>query len=355
MKRAALLLAAALTAPAPASAAFKVLSFNVAGVPVTHGNIARRFKTIAEGLVRSDYDLVGIQEAWFDKDALILSNGAGFPHYVRFPRTGNYLGTGLALLSRFPVEKSAQIIFTTRPSFFRIYNGEFVANKGALWARVDTPRGPLDVYDTHLVADYPSINYPTLRLTQIFELTEFILLHSPDSPFVLMGDINSGPGMPGYRLLMALLGLQDVCADDPQACLSQGRKTRIDHVFLPQGPTTKKAKLDFFGPISGSTPPLMYSDHDGVAVEIGWEALRLRLSPDPSQRAAALEEVERAIAEKISEFTRLRSRYSWIPLLGLLQTLRFDSDIDRLVFLKEKVVTARMRHTRRRRIDKKTR
>lgn len=300
--------------------ALKVLSFNIAGIPYVHPGLDERVEKIGPQL--GAYDVVAVQEAWLDKDARRLSELSGLPESARYQRE-LAIGTGLAILSRWPIVEKKQLSFTCRPSAARFYQGEWPANKGALMARIQTPKGRLDVYNTHLIAGYADSPYRTLRLAQVFELAEFIRENSRDTPFILLGDLNSGPRDRAYGILKDLLGLQDVC--ERTAC-------RIDHVMLPKGRVRARA----YETLSG------LSDHDAMAAELDWSALRLRLRPDRRDRLGALEDVETAMQGLIELLARRRRARSWIPGYGFLMGLRYDRQTRLVAWVRDRAASARL-------------
>lgn len=332
----ALILAAALAVPARAET-IRVLTLNVAGVPVAHSKVRARVRAIGEALASRRHDVVAIQEAWLDKDARAVADQAGLPHYARYERRLS-IGTGLATLSRFPFREKAQARFTSRPSAIRAAQGESVANKGVLLTRLATPWGPLDLYNTHLIANYPSGRYYTLRLTQLFELAEMVERHSADRPFLIVGDLNTAPGEDEFQALLDLLGLEDACP----SCAPTSNQRRIDHVLLPRGARRGwvKARLAFTGEAPGLGLP--WSDHYGVEADLDRRVMKLRLNPDPELRAEALARIDKAVGRMVELMLKRRARRAWLPLYGFGMTLRYDKQISQLLEIQARVQTARV-------------
>jgi endonuclease/exonuclease/phosphatase family metal-dependent hydrolase len=317
--------------------AVALLSLNVAGIPLIHAHWAERRAEIGDRLKREGYDIVALQEAWLDGDARELSRRSGLPHYARFER-GLAMGDGLAILSRWPITETKRVVFSLGPSKLRSLNGEPIANKGALLARVATPHGPLDVYDAHLIASYPGAPYDTFRLAQAFELFEFIAANSSTTPFVLMGDLNAAPDDPPARLLRDLLSLSDLC-DSTRCGPTDANGRRIDHILAPDR-TQGSARVLNWPPLPLGGP---LSDHKGVLGSIRKPA---KASVEPRRRSAALKSVEAALA-RMTELMLARSRrWSWAPLFGSLMTLRYDHQLERVYSLRQRVETARIRAAR---------
>lgn len=307
-----------------------------------HAEIGRRVDAIARELAHGDFDLIALQEAWRDKDSRQLWKSSGLSDYARYLRDVA-LGTGLATLSRFPIIEKQQLRFTCRPSALRLYQGESVANKGVLMTKVKTPQGELDVYNTHLISDYPDTPYRTLRLTQIFDLTEMVRELSAERPFVILGDLNTGPGDSEYEIMRDLLGLQDVCRKKKEElCRDPDRSSRIDHILLPAGRLKSSPLPVFTEPIAGTTPPLRYSDHRGISASLGWELLALRQKPEARYRLQALEDIEAAIDKMLETMARRRRARSWIPIYGFFMAARYDLQLRQLTSVRERVSSQRL-------------
>lgn len=304
----------------------KVLTFNVAGIPVIHAGWPKRRRAIAEILRNSTYDIVALQELWLELDAYVLANDSGFPYHYR-SRPDGIIGDGLLLLSRFPIlETRVKTFRCYPPSWHKAYQGENVANKGVVLTRVETPAGPLDVYNTHLVADYPSSIYSSVRQAQVFEFYEMVAAHSNGKPFLIMGDINSAPSEAGYRALTGLLNLNDACAiNGHDACPSShsGEEKRIDHILFPAGKRFPISARPVFTELIPQSS-LHYSDHSGIEAELGWELLSRKPAPDPGRQRAALTEMRARLEAFTEQLSRRVARRAWIPIYGLLHQARYD-------------------------------
>ncbi len=326
--------------------ALSLLTINVAGIPILHPHWTARREALGKSLAAGAFDVVAMQEAWRDGDAAELSKASGLPYYARFER-GLDVGTGLAILSRWPIVEMSRTRFTCRPSALRVYDGEPLAEKGAVRARVKTPAGVLDVYDTHLIAQYKIARYRTLRLTQIFELSEFIAETSTATPFVLAGDLNAASGEEEYGILRDLLGLDDACVKDGKdACGATIEEDwsgaqRIDHILVPKGAKTQAAVV-VFPPLPGGEP---LSDHRGVGARIFLGTLK-RPAPDAERRLAALGKIDAALESMTALMLARERARSWIPVYGLLITTRYDQQLEQLYALRQRVETARIKTLR---------
>mgnify|MGYP001560374000 CR=1 FL=1 len=108
-----------------------------------------------------------------------MASGGGFPYSAR--RSPWPLGNGLLILSRFPVSHSAYRPYSVKSPGSR----DDWIGRGVLAARLLTPWGSVDVYDTHLT-HVPSAS--VVRVAQLLELSQFIKEFSADRPYLLAGE-----------------------------------------------------------------------------------------------------------------------------------------------------------------------
>lgn len=112
--------------------------------------------------------------------------------------------------------------------------------RGALWVEVDTPRGPLQVINTHLGLIARERRYQIDTLLG----PEWLGHGRCNGPAVLLGDFNIRPGARNYRLLTETL--RDAQAEGPR----RGRPTfpsrfptvRLDYAFVNDGITVEHAE-----------------------------------------------------------------------------------------------------------------
>lgn len=300
----------------------KVLTLNVAGIPLIHEKWRSRRAEIARRLHESPYDIVGLQEMWPDKDAMSLFRESGYPFYARYPSLG---GTGLMILSRYPISEVKERPFSCfPPAAWTVYQGETLSTKGALLARVKLPfAGELDVYSTHLVADYPMHDYSSVRTAQVFELAETVAGFSEGRPFVVLGDLNTGPGDEEYAFAREILGASDACINAAgELCPESRRRLRIDHVLASPGLKVLSAgRLPFDRPPGIGATPL--SDHPGI-----WAELTPGTGVAPAvDRARALEKMRSALDRAIKKLYADRKWWSWVPLYGTVHALSYGREI----------------------------
>jgi len=322
--------------------AISVLTFNAAGIPLVHPRVAARMEAAGKAIADGGFDVVGLQELWFDSNSEALARASGLAHAARTRSSIAFFRTGLMILSRWPITLSEERAFTAvRPSLRHPLKGETVAGKGALLARVDTPWGQLDVYTAHTLADYRDVQYHLLRMTELFELAEFVRERSADRPFVITGDLNAGHGDREFDLFLDLLGLHDPCRPaGRELCGDPRRPKRIDHVLTAGGPAaparrTLDADLD--------SPQRRLSDHAGFAAGLPRAVMSLRYKPDTKRREAALLAIDEALSAAIARLNERKRGAAWIPLYGAFITARYDRQARVLAGIRERAASARAR------------
>lgn len=251
-----------------------VLSYNVWGLPGLLGTKRKeRFERL--GATLNAYDVVALQEAFSD-DIEALKQSSGFPHHFRLDN-GTLLKTnsGLYILSKYPITKTASTTFN------HCTGANCLANKGVLMVRVEHPKiGPVDVYTTQFQDD-DSAKAKTIRTTENNRvLQEFILRNSSSYPVIIAGDFNSVPDQAEYADLMKRMPLTDVYSrlnpKDPGYTLTpdnpmtggEGTPKRVDYIFALQKTgveiTPLESKVTHQQPVDG----VVLSDHYGVSAKL---------------------------------------------------------------------------------------
>lgn len=253
----------------------------------------QRLALIRAEIERQEPDIVGLQEVLQMQvgdetqcQAREIAEGLGFEVAFGLGHELDFAGPtgvlfGNAVLSRFPIEERAVFVL---PGHDRSDQ-----RRSLLFARLDTPRGPLPVFVTHLNW---KLDESAIRVEQVRHLAEEIERLAPrradELPAVLVGDLNAEPESDEIRFLAGLATLQGQSthfADawryagkgpgytfDPRntyaaACHEPPR--RIDYVLV------RSPGLDGLGrPIRAelvfteSTDGVFPSDHFGVLAEL---------------------------------------------------------------------------------------
>ncbi|KEG08089.1 putative eukaryotic translation initiation factor 3 subunit [Trypanosoma grayi] len=196
-----------------------VLTFNLWGI-FNSKHRAARMAHFASKVER--YDVILLQELFSETDfELILRS---LPPRVRASRffrrfPSAYYGSGIAVISRFPIKSVLFHAFPLQGYPERVLHGDYYANKGAALVRISVPcmepteadggqSGETGVvckdvllYSTHLVAAYEKtarlLNwrdelYLSVRLSQALSFADFITSTScPTDHVVIGGDFNA--------------------------------------------------------------------------------------------------------------------------------------------------------------------
>lgn len=263
----------------------KVLTLNIWGITFSREQNLR-VRALCAALEDREEDILCFQEVWQAQDRDLIVRQArkyGYIYAAYFAAKG--VGSGLLVLSIFPIVETDFKQFALRGRVDRIYYGDYIAGKGIGLARIKTPIGMIDVYNTHTIAQYhPDKNdiFRAHRRTQHYEICHFINQHTENNPVILMGDFNMRPDQPNHLLITTLGNVTDcyqaLYPDDPGITLASDNPfhandpdLRLDYVFVRNGhaqtirPRTAEITLKYI-PYTGKQ--LAYSDHYGVAVTL---------------------------------------------------------------------------------------
>lgn len=274
----------------PPGGSLGVMTLNVAGVPIVDSTRPERMKRIGERLRTAAADIVGLQELYEKDDLAQLA--AQFPHAAfaeerpesrgllyRNLYTPRAWGSGLAILSRHPITTSKLFYY----SIHSPQSKDYFLRRGVLAARIQTPLGPLDVYNTHMTHPEESV---APRLMQLFELFEATEKFSGDRPYIVMGDLNFTPYSLEWQVALALFGSVDPCMDlaaIDRCGPTNGPDGRLDYILL-----SGDGEIDLIGAFLNQKTPagdFAYSDHLALAARIS--AISFPRKSSPGQRRLA--------------------------------------------------------------------
>jgi endonuclease/exonuclease/phosphatase family metal-dependent hydrolase len=256
--------------PAVTTGSFRLLSYNVAGLPegISQSRPSTNIPLISPLL--NHYDVVLVQEDFAFPGE--LRSRAEHPHRssVRQSRSLLGFGDGLSRLSRQPFTAYARTRWRTCHGVLS-HASDCLARKGFTVATHHLARGvEVDVYNLHMDAG----NAPgdrEARAQQARQLLRSIALRSAGRPVIVGGDTNLGRGDEEVvRRLLSEAGMTDACR--ARRCRD---RHRIDRVLFRGSDalelTATEWRIDSRF-VDGAGRPL--SDHEAVAVEFGWVASR---------------------------------------------------------------------------------
>ncbi|KAK4521129.1 uncharacterized protein ATC70_013073 [Mucor velutinosus] len=181
-----------------------VLSFNCWGLVVVAKHREFRLRAIATALQHQNCDIITLQEVWVQKDFEYIQEAVKqtLP-YTKYFYSGA-LGSGLAILSRFPIISTSYHRYALNGKPLKFWHGDYYVGKGVGSALVDHPAiGLLEVFNTHLHAGYgPKAQYTAHRATECWQLANILRQSAAmGRQIVMSGDFNSVPSSFNYRLI----------------------------------------------------------------------------------------------------------------------------------------------------------
>ncbi len=201
----------------------KIITFNIQDLWVVGKDRPARMRHIGRVLTDLDPDVVGFQESFITKDREILFEALAdtrLRYHQYYPSA--VAGSGLLMSSAWPIQEVYFMRYSQSGPPHRLNEGDFWAGKGVSLARIETPAGIMDVYNTHAQAGYGRPEYRALRLSQMEELAAFINeSRTGTGPAFLVGDMNCRIGSEDYETAVAKAGLKRV----------MNMESGIDHIF----------------------------------------------------------------------------------------------------------------------------
>ena len=194
-----------------------LLTFNVCGLPKPLGTMdsrPKRFFEIGRQIRAMSPDIIGLQEMWETNSTLVL-RASQYQHRfsdleVEHLKRKSLIGrSGLALASKYPMNDCELLSFSSTSGLERM------VSKGAVYARIETPDGLVDVYNVHLTSEPERLNKlfisdsysHQIRALQLRELKDWITRRTkPGIPVYVMGDFNFSEDDNLYRTARRFLG-----------------------------------------------------------------------------------------------------------------------------------------------------
>jgi len=194
-----------------------VVTYNIEDLAFVSSHRTQRMRAIGRLLAEQKLDVIALQEAFVakDREVLIKSFGAApVATYHKYFASG-FVGSGLLVLSRYPIHQHAFKRYTNNGKWYKFNHGDWWAGKGVAAVRLEiAERVFVDVYNTHLQAEYRSkepFEYGGVQLEQIAELAQFANSNrSPTVPQLLLGDLNFPPKGPQWELANGLMKLANL-------------------------------------------------------------------------------------------------------------------------------------------------
>ncbi|MBN1137055.1 MAG: endonuclease/exonuclease/phosphatase family protein [Anaerolineae bacterium] len=292
----------------------RILTLNCWGPPFIARDRSARMGAIGSTLAQMDLDVAGLQELYQEQDRQLVLQGAAAGGLVhsRYFQSG-IMGSGLLLLSRFPIDDASFLRFRLNGRPQELLRSDYYAGKGIARTRLTTPVGPIDVYNTHLVAGYGEIGPDVFfyhRVAQAYEIARYINDMSQQTPAILTGDLNSTPDKLPYDTCLGLAALEDsywttnpgdpgitVTTDIPYVLIHEPE--RLDYILYRGGSASAFQVLS--SEVVLKTAPadlgiLAYSDHYGVCTTFELTSDGSELPP-PAEKADDVAQLGLALQE----------------------------------------------------------
>lgn len=240
----------------------RVVTWNLWGIFGFTPRRAERMQMITHQIVKLKPDIVGFQEVFVQADRDLLTTAlreAGLPHSRYFP--SGLVGSGLLLVSRYPIESDGFIRYAEGGRPEAIHHGDWWAGKGLSLSTLRLPNDTLlYVGNTHMHARYRESLYRDTQLAQARQLTPWAArVKATNAPALWLGDWNNKPDNDILSPLVAAGSWNLLTAD----------KTAIDHIFGSGDPwqwqVLTHGKVTGFLP---GDPKVPWSDHAARWIEV---------------------------------------------------------------------------------------
>lgn len=253
----------------------QVLTFNIWGVPDVGFQVVsplreERIAAICERLREGDWDVVLLQEAWIAKDRRSLEK-CGYKYIVDMDNARMAIDSGLMILSKHPVQEKDRLTYPTSTSLST--DGEDLARKSAIIAKIQLPDGPVWVANTHLVSNYDKKNdkYLGRRRRQLEAFAAWAKRKAGSEPLVVGGDLNIDLKDPlwkdvgeQFKGFVEAPESAKACTLCPPNTMHRENEGKVDHLLASPGSEAKQ----------GAVAMEKLLDHDGLKISLsdhlGW-------------------------------------------------------------------------------------
>ena len=240
----------------------RVITWNIWGIFGLTPRRAERMQVIAHQVVKMKPDIAGFQEVFVQTDRDLITTAlreAGLPHSRYFP--SGLVGSGLLLVSRYPIESDGFIRYTENGRPEAMHHGDWWAGKGLSLSTLRLPNDTLlYVANTHMHARYREGLYRATQLAQAQQLIPWAArVKAANAPALWLGDWNNKPDNDILHPLVSSGSWTLLTAD----------KTAIDHIFGSgdswQWHVLTQGKVTGFLP---GEPKVPWSDHAARWIEV---------------------------------------------------------------------------------------
>uniref|UniRef100_A0A0N5AQ02 sphingomyelin phosphodiesterase n=1 Tax=Syphacia muris TaxID=451379 RepID=A0A0N5AQ02_9BILA len=241
-----------------------------------------RIMKLIEALLRTEYDIVALQEIWGENDYDQINSNIKRAYPYSFYFHSGFTGSGVCVFTRYPIVSTIMHRYSLNGFAHHVHRGDWFGGKVVGMVELEVENFRINFYTTHLHAEYNRENdlYLPHRLSQAFELSQFVK-HTSNSAdaVILTGDFNLEPEDLGYRVIVNNSQLKDawlfrpmvlqnkddnesgMTCDRPDNCYTPATKEFMNSSGKPS--IVLKNCENRLGKIPGDSG-LNYSDHLGV-------------------------------------------------------------------------------------------
>ena len=309
------------------STSLRILTLNIWGPPFAKQR-SERIRAIAARLAELQPDIITLQEVYLedDRSELLSLISRTWPYFRYFP--SGVLGSGLLTLSRYPIVDSHFLKYRMAGKPEKPQHGDYYAGKGIGLTRIQTPKGQIDVYNTHTHAQYEHTErneYTIYNACNLYEAARFITAHSTRNPLILCGDLNTQPNEIGYRIIQTIGALTDAYAHlhgdlpgitfSPLNAYVDSPPQRLDYIML-RATAQRTARIESIEVVMNETLPqasgaLHYSDHYALLSSIQlMDGSNSLAHSDPNQTGPVLDEFIQLLSESLAEIIGKSATYN---------------------------------------------
>jgi len=199
----------------------KIITWNCCLPPWSYTR-RKRLPGIVANLLKSNADIICLQEVFFKKDAdFIISKlkEAGFSYSFYFK--------DLLTVSKFLLTKKQDFIFENQGIFFSWAIFDFLYKKGFQLIELEAGSEKICLINAHLLSAYAfdKARYQNTREKQVDEICQQIDKKYPKT--IILGDLNFEPGTSPYQKVIKC-AFQDPFGKDIKTI----KKRRLDYILL---------------------------------------------------------------------------------------------------------------------------
>lgn len=335
-----------------------VLTLNCWGLVGISRHRKQRMDAIASHIAASNYDFVFLQEIWSQSDFNMICKQVADVLPYSFYFFSGVLGSGICILSKSCIVDAALSQFSLNGYAHKILHGDWYGGKGVGLCKVIHNGLKINLYVTHLHAEYDSFHdqYLPHRVAQAFEFSQFVQMTSETADLsIVAGDFNTEPTDLPYKVIVHNAGCLDAyltqknsvldgcsirttCGHPDNLYTSQKELSqcpsgkRIDYILYKCGSGTYVDCLSCdtpLGKIPGTAIP--YSDHEAVVAKLHvFKSVEAPLViSNPKAQLEAISKSHAVLCKSITELTSSRLMYILLSclLVALLLLTTLIDDI----------------------------